>query len=96
MLRSLEQRAKDNAYKAADLASQSAVQCALYATIHRSVSDERSKAAIQLSNVNLKVKQAVNSIKMSITTSNQMSAQARHHDNEASGFNNVSITEHTH
>lgn len=96
MLRSLEQRAKDNAYKAADLASEAAVQCALYATIHRSVSDERSKAAIQLSYVNLKVEQAVSRIEMSITTSNRMSAQARHHDNEASSFNRVSITEHTH
>jgi hypothetical protein len=92
----LEQTAKDDAYKAADLASQSAVQCAHCATILRSVSEEISKADIQLSNVNLKIKKAADSIKMSRTTSNQMSAQARHHDNEASEFDNVSISEHDH
>jgi hypothetical protein len=96
LLRSSEQTAKDDAYKAADLASQSAVQSAHCSTIVRLVSDERSKADTQLSNVNLKIKRATESIERNRMVSNQMSAQARHHDNEASEFNDVSISEHGH
>jgi hypothetical protein len=94
MLRSLAQTVKDDAYKAADLASQSAAQSAHCSTLLRLVSEERSQADTKLCNVNLKIKQAAESIEMNRKASNQMRAQALHHDNEASEFNDVSISKH--